>query len=123
MINRVTLVGRMTKRAEIRFTENDTPVATFTIAVSRIKPKEADFINCVAWTRLAEIIEKYTDKGKQVAIDGRIQTRNYEDEAGNKHYVTEVVVEHLELLGNKVEENNLEEAETIEEMTSDDLPF
>ncbi len=116
-MNKVTLIGRLTKKAEVRYTESNTPVASFTLAVSRIKKEEADFINCVAWNKLAEIIEKYTDKGKQIAIEGRIQTRNYEDENGKKVYITEVVVENLELLGSKTEETP---ESTLE---NQDLPF
>ena len=115
-MNRVNLIGRLTKKAEIRFTEKDIPVASFTLAVPK-KKEEADFINCVAWDRLAEIIEKYTDKGKQIAIEGKIQTRNWTDENGNKHYTTEIVVDNLELLGNKVEDT------TDEINDPNELPF
>lgn len=114
-MNKIIISGRLTKKAEVRFTENETPVASFTLAVNRIKKEEADFINIVAWNKLAEIVQKYTDKGHRVLVNGRLQTRNWEDENGNKHYTTEVVAEEIELLEKRDVAPQSEEAP--------DLPF
>ena len=98
-MNKVILMGRLTKDVEIRYTQtNNTAVASFNLAVNRIFVKEgeerqADFFNIVAWGKLGEFCSKYFKKGQQVGIIGRLQTRNWEDEQGQKHYVTEVVAE------------------------------
>ena len=101
-MNHVTLIGRLTKDPEVRYTQSGTPVGTFTLAVDRRvqkdKPKEADFIPCVVWSKTAEIVGEYCKKGKQVAVEGRIQVRSYDAKDG-KRYVTEVIVSNLELLG------------------------
>lgn len=103
MINTVTLVGRLTKDPELRTTTSGTGVATFTLAVNRdFKDangnREADFINCVAWRKTAEILASYAKKGSLVGLIGRIQTRSYENQQGNRVFVTEVVVERFNLL-------------------------
>lgn len=104
-MNHVTLIGRLTKDPEVRYTQSGTPVGSFTLAVDRRvqkdKPKEADFIPCVVWNKTAEIVGEYCKKGKQVAVNGRIQVRSYDAKDGTKRYVTEVVVSELELLGSK----------------------
>lgn len=106
MINKAIIIGRSTKDAELRNTTTGKQVATFTLAVDRDYKnaqgeKEADFIPCVAWGKLAEICEKYITKGKQVAVAGRIQTRSYEDKNGQKRYITEVIVSDMQLLGGR----------------------
>ena len=106
MINSICLVGRMTKDAELRHTPSNVAVATFTLAVNRNfknqnGEREADFINIVAWRQTAEIIAQYCGKGSQIGVTGRIQTRNYENQQGQRVYVTEVVAEHVELLDSK----------------------
>ena len=101
-MNHVTLIGRLTKDPEVRYTQSGTPVGTFTLAVDRRvqkdKPKEADFIPCVVWNKTAEVAGNYCKKGKQVAVNGRIQVRSYDAKDGSKRYVTEVIVNDLELL-------------------------
>ena len=98
-MNKVELIGRLTRDPEVRYTQtNNTLVATFTLAVNRRfvrqgEERQADFINIVAWSRTGEFCSKYFKKGQQVAIVGRIQTRNWDDDQGQKHYVTEVVAE------------------------------
>ena len=98
-MNKVILMGRLTKDVEIRYTQtNNTAVASINLAVNRRFVKEgeerqADFFNIVAWGKLGEFCSKYFKKGQQVGIIGRLQTRNWEDEQGQKHYVTEVVAE------------------------------
>lgn len=97
-MNKVILMGRLTKDPELRYTSgNNTVVATFTIAVNRRSAKEgqqqADFINIVAWTKTAEFCGKYFTKGMQVAVVGRLQTRTWDDNEGKRHFVTEVVAD------------------------------
>lgn len=98
-MNKVILMGRLTKDVEVRYTQtNNTAVASFNLAVNRRFVKEGekrqtDFFNIVAWGKLGEFCSKYFKKGQQVGIIGRLQTRNWEDEQGQKHYVTEVVAE------------------------------
>jgi single-strand DNA-binding protein len=97
-MNKVILMGRLTKDPELRYTSgNNTAVASFTIAVNRRGAKEgqpqADFINIVAWTKTAEFCGKYFTKGLQVVVVGRLQTRTWDDNEGKRHYVTEVVAD------------------------------
>ena len=98
-MNKVVLMGRLTRDPEVRYTQtNNTLVASFSLAVNRRfvrqgEERQADFINIVAWNKTGEFCSKYFKKGQQVAIIGRIQTRNWEDENKVKHYVTEVVAE------------------------------
>ena len=103
MINNVVLVGRMTRDAELRYTPSNVAVATFTLAVNRNRKnengeREADFINCVIWRQSAENLANWAKKGAQVGITGRIQTRNYENQQGQRVYVTEVVAENFQML-------------------------
>ncbi|HAE62185.1 MAG TPA: single-stranded DNA-binding protein [Eubacteriaceae bacterium] len=101
-MNKVVLVGRLTRDIELRYTQKGTAVATFTLAVNRRFKQEgqpdADFINCVAWGNQGENASKYVGKGSQVGVYGRIQTRSYETNEGNKRYVTEIVCEEIEFL-------------------------
>ena len=111
MINRSVLVGRLTRDVDLRYTANGTAVATFTVAVNRQftnanGEREADFINCVIWRKAAENFSNFTHKGSLVGIDGRIQTRNYENQQGQRVYVTEIVVENFALLEPKSANNN-----------------
>lgn len=105
-MNNVNLIGRLTKAPELKQTASNTSVLTSTLAVDRAfknqnGEREADFINIVAWRQTAEIIAKYCGKGSQIGIVGRIQTRNYENQQGQRVYVTEVVAEHVEFLDSK----------------------
>ena len=98
-MNKVVLMGRLTRDPEVRYTtNNNTLVATFSLAVNRRfarqgEERQADFINIVAWDKTGEFCSKYFKKGQQVGVIGRIQTRNYDDKDGKKVYVTEVVAE------------------------------
>ncbi|MFD1420156.1 single-stranded DNA-binding protein [Lactiplantibacillus songbeiensis] len=108
MINRSVLVGRLTRDPELRYTAGGAAVATFSLAVNRNftnqnGEREADFINCVIWRKAAENFANFTHKGSLVGIDGRIQTRNYENQQGQRVYVTEVVVENFSLLESRAE--------------------
>lgn len=105
-MNKVFLIGRLTRDPELRYTGNNTAVASFSLAVNRnftnqAGEREADFINIVVWRKQAENVKNYLSQGSQVAIDGRIQTRSYDDSEGNKRYVTEVVADNVEFLGTK----------------------
>lgn len=101
-INRVVLIGRLTRDPELRKTQNGTSVCSFTLAVNRRQnqdgTQDADFINCVAWNKLADNIQLYQKKGNQLGIEGRINTRSYDNQQGQKVYVTEVVAENVQLL-------------------------
>ena len=98
-MNKVILMGRLTRDPEVRYTQtNNTLVASFSLAVNRRfvrqgEERQADFINIVAWSKLGEFCSKYFKKGQQVGVIGRIQTRTWDDDQGQKHYVTEVVAE------------------------------
>ncbi|HEO1005104.1 TPA: single-stranded DNA-binding protein, partial [Streptococcus agalactiae] len=103
MINNIVLVGRMTKDAELRHTPSQVAVATFTLAVNRRfkeqnGERETDFINCVIWRQSAENLANWAKKGTLIGITGHIQTRNYENQQGQRIYVTEVVAENFQLL-------------------------
>ena len=103
MINNVVLVGRLTKDPDLRYTATGTGVATFTLAVNRNFTnqdgnREADFINCVIWRKSAETLANYARKGTLLGVTGRIQTRNYENQQGQRVYVTEVVADNFQLL-------------------------
>ena len=103
MINNVTLVGRLTKDPELRYTPNGAANCSFTLAVNRSftnqsGEKEADFINCVAWKKSAENLANYQRKGNQIGIVGRVQTRNYEGQDGKRVYITEIVADNIQFL-------------------------
>lgn len=103
MINNVVLVGRMTRDAELRYTPSNQAVATFTLAVNRNfknqnGEREADFINCVIWRQQAENLVNWAKKGTLVGVTGRIQTRNYENQQGQRVYVTEVIADNFQIL-------------------------
>ena len=105
-MNNVSLVGRLTKDVELKYTGSQTAVATGTLAVNRQfknanGEREVDFINFVAWRKPAEILSSYASKGSQIGITGRIQTRNYEGNDGKRVYVTEVVAESINLLDSR----------------------
>jgi single-strand DNA-binding protein len=106
MINRVVLVGRLTKDPELRYTNSNIAVATFTLAVDRgfknaAGEKETDFIPIVTWKKSAENVGKYLHKGSLVGVDGRIQTRNYEASDGTRRYITEVIADNVRFLDSK----------------------
>jgi single-strand DNA-binding protein len=99
-MNKVVLVGRLTRDAELRYTKNGNAVASFTVAVNRNKD-EADFINCIAWNKVAENLANFTQKGTLIAVDGSIQTRSYKNNEGKMIYVTEVLAHSVEFLSSK----------------------
>lgn len=106
MINNVTLVGRLTKDPDLKYTSSGTGVATFTLAVNRNFTsadgnREADFINCVIWRKSAESLANMAKKGSLIGVTGRIQTRSYDNQQGQKVYVTEVVADNFQMLESK----------------------
>ena len=137
-MNKVVIIGRFTRDPEIKYStgENATATARFSLAVNRrFKNKEgnydADFINCVAFGKTAEFIEKYFTKGMAIGITGRIQTGSYTNKEGQKVYTTDVVVEETEFVESKnkgtsdnVPNNNANSNSDFEETASDDeMPF
>jgi len=100
-MNKVILVGRITKDIDLRYTQSQKPIVRFTLAVDRRnKEKEADFVSCVAWDKTAELMSQYLAKGSKIGIVGRIQTGSYDGQNG-KVYTTDVVVDDLEFLESK----------------------
>lgn len=141
-MNKVILMGRLTRDPEVRYTQtNNTLVSSFSLAVNRRfarqgEERQADFINIVAWSKLGEFCSKYFKKGQQVGVIGRIQTRTWDDDQGTKHYVTEVVAEEAYFADSKRDSDGSSSFENtfgttepgsmgsdFEVSSSDDLPF
>lgn len=135
MLNRIVLIGRLTRDPELRYTPNGVAVASFTLAVDRTYKnaqgeKETDFIPCVVFRQLAELCANYLAKGRLAAIDGRIQVRSYEGQDGQRRWVTEVVGDNVRFLSPK-ESNTGTSAAAADEFGSfahevsldDDIPF
>src|SRR5690554_657875 len=125
MINRVVLVGRITKDVDHRVTQSGVSVVSFTLAVNRnftnaSGEREADFINCVTWRASADFMGNYVKKGNLLGVDGRIQTRNYEDNDGRTVYVTEVVADSVQLLESRSSQESSGQFRNIQEDTSND---
>ena len=111
MINNVTIIGRLTKDIDLRYTQSGTAVGSFNLAVERKfknadGERETDFIRCQIWRKAAENLEKYTSKGSLVGIEGSVQTRNYENNQGQRVYVTEINVDNFTLLESKKDSQN-----------------
>ncbi len=138
MLNSTCLVGRLTKDPELRYTPNNQAVATFSLAVNRNfksqnGERETDFINCVIWRQQAENLANWAKKGALIGITGRIQARSYENQQGQRVYVTEVVAEQFQLLENRRDRdagqsqgyNQPDFSRQAEPMdiSDDDLPF
>ena len=128
------LVGNLTSEPQLKFTTNNTPVASFTIAVNRNHTKEdgtkeTDFINIVVWNKRAENVKNYLDKGSKVGIVGRLQVRKYQNERGENRYVTEVVADEVEFLNSKksgLDEKSPVKSEnnrTLEEKVNSNKPY
>ena len=138
MINNVTLVGRLTRDPELKYTPSNIAITTFNLAVNRNfkgenGEREADFINCMIWRKQAELLAEWCKKGNLVGITGRIQTRSYDNQQGQRVYVTEVVAETFQLLekrDNSANQSNIEEqmpasfgATNPLDISDDDMPF
>lgn len=110
-MNKVVLIGRLTKDPELRYTQGGTAVANFTLAVNRrfanqSGEREADFVNCVAWQKAAEFVANYFHKGQQMALEGRLQVSSYDGNDGQRRWKTEIVAEHIEFCGSKANGSN-----------------
>lgn len=135
MINNVCLVGRLTRPVDLRYTSNGTAFGSFSLAIDRNYKKESgeketDYINCVIWRKPAVNLYNFTKKGSLIGIEGRLQSRNYENKEGQKVYVTEVLVENFSLLESKAvtegrQQAPIENVEQVQfgEVNDDDLPF
>ncbi len=149
-MNKVILIGRLSQDPEMRTTPNGVATTTFSVAVSRNftnqnGERETDFFRCVAWRKQAENIARYCHKGTQVAVEGRLQTNNYEAQDGTRRYSTDIVCDNVSFLGSRGDsanqnssapqnmENDVEVNEASEDpfkdfgdevtLTDDDLPF
>lgn len=138
MINNVVLVGRLVRDPELRYTPQNTAVATFTLAVNRRfknaqGEREADFINCVIWRQFAENLANWAKKGALIGVTGSIQVRNYENKEGQRVYVTEVLADNFQMLESNSNKSESEQSkgkqnpDTFDgspmEISDDDLPF
>jgi single-strand DNA-binding protein len=130
-MNSVILIGRLTRKPELRYSNsgNQTAIARFSLAVDRPFSKDqertADFINIVVFGKQAENCERYLDKGRQVAVQGRIQTGSYTDKEGRKVYTTDVVANYVEFLDSAPQQAKPEQGEQVEgfRQADDDIPF
>jgi len=127
-LNKVMLIGRLGRDPEMRYTPSGRPVTTFSLATSRTwntsegeRRTETEWFNVVAWGSLAEICKQFLNKGQQVYVEGRLQTRHWEDAEGNKHSVTEIVANEMIMLGDRREMNNTAAEYGAEE--EDEFPF
>jgi single-strand DNA-binding protein len=126
-LNKVMLIGRLGRDPEMRYTPSGRPVTTFSLATSRTwntsegeRRTETEWFTVVAWGSLAEICKQYLVKGQQVYVEGRLQTRHWEDNDGNKHSATEIVANEMIILGDRHENNHSGEVETTED---NEYPF
>jgi single-strand DNA-binding protein len=126
-LNKVMLIGRLGRDPEMRYTPSGRPVTTFSLATSRTwntsegeRRTETEWFTVVAWGSLAEICKQYLVKGQQVYVEGRLQTRHWEDNDGNKHSATEIVANEMIMLGDRHENNHSGEEETTED---NEYPF
>lgn len=129
MFNNVMLIGRLTRNVELRYTQSGKPCASFSIAVNRPYStngqKETDFINIVAWDKLAENVNKYTSKGSLVGIEGRLQTRSFEGSDGKRKLITEVLAKNIQFLDTKEKQEEKQSNDPFEEFgekIENDLP-
>ena len=129
MLNKIILMGRLTRDPELRQTRSGTKVASFSLAVDRDfagqdGKRETDFIDCVAWRGTAEFVERYFSKGDAIGVDGRIQVEDYTDKNGNKRRRFEVVADQVSFVGGKPRRDTPEGPDDFEEVDlDDDLPF
>ena len=131
-MNQIIITGRLTANVVLKKTQQNKSVTSFTIAVNNGKDRPADFINCVAWEKTAELLSQYTQRGHMIGVIGKLTTRTYDDKDGRKQYVTEVLVREIEFLESKPKQesryentydNYVGEPEKPLDITSDDLPF
>ena len=124
MINTIVLVGRTTRTIELKQNKNGTNYVQFTLAVNRpYKDEQADFINCVAWNKTAETIAQYVSKGTMIGVEGRLQVRSYENEAGIRQYISEVLVNRFTFLESKKTHTNESENSSYPAIETSYNPF
>lgn len=126
-MNKILLIGRLTKDPELRYTQSGTAVANFTLAVNRRftnqnGEREADFINCQAWQKTAEFVANYFKKGQQMALEGRLMVSSYDSNDGQRHWKTEVVAEQIEFVGSKGNGSNSNNASGASGGSGDNAP-
>nr|DAS17871.1 MAG TPA: Single strand binding protein [Caudoviricetes sp.] len=133
-INKVVMVGNMTRDPELRRTANGNPVASFTLALNRIQQssdgQQADYISCVVWGKIAENTAQYCSKGSKVGVVGHLQSRSYDNAQGQRVYVTEVVCEQVDFINTRNQENNAQPQQVENNpfdqsfnIMDEDLPF
>lgn len=122
MLNRIVLIGRLTKDPELRYTQSGKAVCTFTLAVDRRFEKQTDFINIVVWNKMGETCANYMSKGKLAAVDGELHIRSYETKDGRKATATEVVADQVRFLSPKTAEDGRNLQESLPPV-DDGLPF
>ena len=133
-MNKVELIGRLTKDPELKYTKSNIPIASYTVAINSNygEKQQTDYINIKSWGKSGEFVSNYFKKGQQIAIVGRLKNNNYEDKDGNKRYTTEVITENIDLIGDKKQEKPQEgpkpekKKSTNDEwftLDDDDLPF
>ncbi|MBQ9854146.1 MAG: single-stranded DNA-binding protein [Bacilli bacterium] len=124
-MNKVFLIGRLSRDPELRHTPNGTAVCQINVAISRPvgqgREPETDFINVTVWNKPAENVARYLSKGRQIAIEGRIQTRNYDNNEGKRVYVTEVIASNVEFLGSANDNNHSTSNSSFGEMPFDNI--
>lgn len=130
MLNKIIIMGRLAKQPELRYTQNQTPVASFTIAVDRDyqtggSERQTDFVECVAWRHTAEFVNKYFTKGQMIVVSGSLQSRKWQDKAGNNRVSWEVVVDSVHFCGDKKSDAVNVSAADFEDLGDDEgeLPF
>ena len=136
-MNKVQLIGRLTKDPDLRYTKNNIAVASYTVAINTGygEKQQTDFINVTTWGKSGEFVSNYFKKGQAIGIVGRLRSNNYEDSNGNKRYTVEVITEDIEFVGSKNEKQNGQDEEIEKEqsisseyqsnliLTDDMLPF
>jgi single-strand DNA-binding protein len=123
-MNHIILIGRLTRNPELRYTPNGVAVANFDLAVPRPgEKKETDFIRIIAWQKTAELCANYLKKGRQVAVEGRLQIRSYEAQDGQKRRVAEVVANQVQFLDRKDDKTESKPKQDDDGVDLDDMPF
>lgn len=126
MLNKIIVMGRLTRDPELRYTQNQTPVASFTLAVDRdLGDKETDFIPCIAWRKTAEFVNNYFRKGGMAVVAGRLQIRDWEDKQGNKRKTAEIICDNVYFGESKSRSDAPQQKPAFVEMddSDSDLPF
>lgn len=128
-LNKVQIIGNVGQDPELRYTPNGNPVCTFSVAVNRRysaadgeKREETEWFNIVAWNKLAETINQFVNKGMSIYVEGRLKTRNWEGQDGQKHYKTEVIAQQVQFLSRRAEEQAIE-SKVEDEGGPEDIPF